>query len=180
MVAAIISIGGPALKIRDAVGEYRRVAEARCPFDIGEFVVRGFGKLVRKCLLRHPEHIDRKVTGVLENAQARRINHQTPEHERRIERHRGERIAGYAVGLSVGPGGRDDGDAGGIGAERVAKIPRIDRRMIAGQFVRGIRGGRMLGRVSHPPASKRQVFGWQAKGYPSVIGAGRVEIEREV
>ena len=38
----------------------------------------------------------------------------------------------------------------------------------------------MLGRVSHPPASKRHVFGWQTKRYPSVIGARRVEIESDV
>ena len=38
----------------------------------------------------------------------------------------------------------------------------------------------MLGRVGHPAASKRQVFGWQAERHAAVIGARRIEIEREV
>src|ERR1700761_3895345 len=105
MVATIISIRGPALKIRHAVGKKRRLAESRRPFDIGELIARGFGKLVCKGLLRCPEHIDREMTGILEHAQARRIKHQTPEHERWIQRHRGEGVARYSVRLSVGPGG---------------------------------------------------------------------------
>src|SRR5207237_8752498 len=68
VIATIISIGGPALKIRYAVGEDRSVAEARPPVDTGEFVVRGFGKFVRKCLLRYPANIDSEVAGVPESA----------------------------------------------------------------------------------------------------------------
>ena len=38
----------------------------------------------------------------------------------------------------------------------------------------------MLRCVGHPPASERQVFGRQAERHASVIGAGRIEIEREM
>ena len=123
MVAAIISIGGTALEICDAVREQRRVAKARRPFHAGELVVRRFCEFGRQRLLRCAEHVDREMAGVLEDAQPLRKHPQAPEHQRRVERHRRERIAGQPIGLSVGPGGRDDGDAGGVSAERIAKIP---------------------------------------------------------
>ena len=149
VVAAIIPVGGAALEIGDAAGKNRRIAKARRPFDPGEFVFRGFREFVGERLLRCAEHIDREMAGVLEDAQALRKHPKAPQHQRRIQRNRGERIAGQPIGLPVGRHRRDDGDAGGVGAERVAKIPRVDRRIVAGEFTGGIRIDRMLGRVGH-------------------------------
>src|ERR1700692_3565061 len=60
MVAAIISVGRAALKIRNTVGENRRVTKAGFPFDTGEFIFGGFGESIRQCLLRRAEHVDRE------------------------------------------------------------------------------------------------------------------------
>jgi len=65
-------------------------------------------------------------------------------------------------------------------AQRITKIPRIDWRVVAGQFVVWIRTDRMLWRVGHPAASERQVFGWQAKRNSAVVGACGIEIEHDV
>ena len=64
------------------------------------------------------------------------------------------------------------------GAKRIAKVPGIDRRIVAGKFV--CRIGRMFGCVRHPPTSERQIFGRQAKRHTSIIGSRRIEIECEV
>src|SRR3954467_2976552 len=103
------------------------------------------------------------MAGVLEDAHGLRKNPQAPEHERRIQRHRRERITGQPVRLAVTSASRDDGDARSIRAERVAEISGIDDRAVAGQLVGRIWLYGMLWHVGHPPASKRQVFGWQAK-----------------
>ena len=70
VVAAIIAIGGAALKIRNALRKDRRVAEARRPLDPGEFVFRRFREFVGERLLRCAQHVDREMAGVLENGQA--------------------------------------------------------------------------------------------------------------
>ena len=178
VIAAIISIGGSALEIGDAVGEDRRVAKSRRPIHAGKFVARGFRKLRRQRLLRGSENIDREMAGVLEDGQALRKHAEAPQHQRRIQRYRGKRVAGHPIRLSVGRHRRDDGDAGGERAKRIAKIPGIDRRIVAGKFIGRI--GRMFGCVGHPPASERQVFGRQAKRHTSIIGSCRIEIECEV
>src|SRR6266481_9033786 len=85
VVAAVVSIGGAALEICDAVGKKRRVAEARRPFDACKFVFRRFRKFASERLLRCTKHIDHEMVGVLEHAQARRIEPQAPEHQWRIE-----------------------------------------------------------------------------------------------
>src|SRR5450755_2682098 len=119
VVAARIPAGGAALEICHAVGKDRCVAEARRPIDPSELVFRGFGESGRERLLRYPKYVDREMAGILEDAQALRKLPQAPEHQWRVQRHRGERIAGQPIGLSVGPDSRDDGDARGIGAQRV-------------------------------------------------------------
>jgi hypothetical protein len=85
MVAAIIPVSGAALKIRNAVGKKRRVAKARFPFNPGELVFRGFCEFRRQRLLRHAQHIDREMAGVLEDAEPLRKHPEAPEHQRRIQ-----------------------------------------------------------------------------------------------
>src|SRR5437660_1708746 len=132
MVAAIISIGCAALKVCNAVRKNRRVAKARCPLNPGKFVLRRFCKFARKRLLRCAKDVDREMAGVLEYAHALRKDPQAPEYERRIQRHRRERIASQPVGRPVSRGGRDNGHASAKSAQRVTKIPRVDWRVIAG------------------------------------------------
>src|SRR6266404_8754472 len=162
MVAAIISIGRAALKVRNAVRKNRRVAKARCPSNSGKFVLRRFCEFAPKLLLRCAKDVDREMAGLLEYAHALRKDPQAPEYERRVQRHRRERVAGQPVGLPVSSSGRDNGNAGGKRAQRVTKIPGINWRVITGQFVSWIWIDRMLWRGGHPAASKRQVFGCQA------------------
>src|SRR6476659_8066580 len=128
MVAAIISLGCAALKVCYTVRKNRRVAKAGCPWDPGKFALRRFCEFARKPLLRCPKDVDREMAGVLEYAHALRKDPQAPEYERRVQRHRRERIAGEPVGLPVDPGGCDNGNAGGKCAQRVTKIPRINWR----------------------------------------------------
>src|SRR5262249_40402228 len=117
------------------------------------------------------------MAGVLESAEAGRIEPQTPEHQGWIERYRRKGIACQTVRSAIGCDSRNDRNPSRERAERVSKIPRVDRRMVAGQFVGRVRSARVLRRVGHSLASKRQVFGRQAKCYTTVIGAGGVKIE---
>src|SRR5260370_18523041 len=89
------------------------------------------------------------MAGVLENAQPLRKHPQAPEHQRRVQRYRRERITGQPIGLSVSRDGRDNGDTRGKRAQRIAEIPWVNWRIVAGQLVGRIR--RMLWRVGHPP-----------------------------
>ena len=51
VIAAVISVGGSALEIGDAVGQDWCVAKSGRPIHAGKFVARGFRKLLRQCLL---------------------------------------------------------------------------------------------------------------------------------
>src|SRR5258705_9668604 len=126
MVAAIISIGRAALKVRNAVRKNRRVAKARCPSNSGKFVLRRFCEFARKLLLRCAKDVDREMAGLLEYAHALRKDPQAPEYERRGQRHRRERNANEPVGGPLGPRGRGKGNTGGKQAPRGTKNPRVD------------------------------------------------------
>src|SRR3954468_12167801 len=116
VVAAVIAIDRAALKIGDALGEHRPVAEARRPVDTGELVIRRLGEFARKRLLRNAKNVDREMTGVLEDGQTRGIDDEAPKNQRRIQRDRGKRIARQAIGLAVRRSGCDDRHPRGVGA----------------------------------------------------------------
>src|SRR5206468_10880132 len=97
--------------------------------------------------------MDGEVTGALKRSQTRGIDSETPEDQRGIQRDRRERIAGYAIRLSVSSHRRDDRYARSVCAERGAKITRIDRRIVAREFIGWIGNGRLLRRIIHRPAS---------------------------
>src|SRR5581483_8185793 len=97
MIATVITVSGTTLEISDTLKKQRRTAEARRPIDADKFVVRRLCEPVRQRLLAGTKYIDRKVAGVLKRAQARRINYQTPEHQRWVERHRRKGVAGDAI-----------------------------------------------------------------------------------
>ena len=137
------SVGSPTLEISDAVGQDRRIAESRRPAHAGKFVAGRFCKLRRQRLLGGSKNIDREVAGVLERRQALRKHAETPQYQRRIQRYRCKGIAGYAIWLSVGGHCRDDGNARCERAKRIAKVPGIDRRIVAGKLI--CRIGRMFG-----------------------------------
>ena len=92
----------PGTSLRDAVRENGRIAKARRPLDACEFILRGFREFAGERLLRCAEHVDGEVAGVLEGAQPLREHAETPQHQRRVQRNRGERIAGQPIGLAVG------------------------------------------------------------------------------
>src|SRR5215471_5156685 len=70
VVAAIITVDGATLKIRDTLDEEWRTAEPRRPIDTDKLVVGGFGEFVGERLLRSAQNVDREVGGVLKHAQA--------------------------------------------------------------------------------------------------------------
>src|SRR5689334_6280262 len=98
------------------------------------------------------------MAGILKDRQSLAIQAEAPEHERRVERNRGKGVARNAVWFSVACHRRDDGDAGRISAERVAKVPWIDHRTPARQLVGWIRHGWMFARVVHPLVLKASDF----------------------
>src|SRR3954465_4005175 len=96
VIATIVAIDGSALKVGDALGDYRSVTEAPRPVDSGELVVGRFCKLVRKRLLRCAKHVDGEVARILKHGEARRIDSKAPEDQRGIQGNRCKRIAGDA------------------------------------------------------------------------------------
>ena len=156
VIAAVIAIGRPALEAGHAIGQHRRVAESRRPAHTGELVIRRFCKLRGQRLLGRPENIDREVAGILKGLKSLGEHPEAPQHQRRVERHRGKGIAGHAIGPAVRRHCRDDGDARGKCPQRVAKIARIDRRIVAGELIGRI--GRMFGCVGHPASLRASDF----------------------
>src|SRR5947209_11957062 len=114
---------------------------------------------------------------ILEYVEVGGIEQQTPKHERRIERHRRERVAREAIWPSLSVSSSNDRHAGRIGSERIAKVPRSNRRTIASEFVGRIGTDRVPWRVIHPVTSESQIVGRQTKYNPTVTGTRSVEIE---
>ena len=72
------------------------------------------------------EHVDRELGALAERLQARRAPIQAEEHERRVERHRRERVGRDADAPAVGCPRRDHGHAGRELAERAPKGPAVE------------------------------------------------------
>src|SRR4029079_12835959 len=102
------------------------------------------------------ENIDGEMDGILEGRESLRKHPQTPQYQRRIERYRGKGVAGYAIRPSVGGHRRDDRDPRSECTKRMAEVPGIDRRVVAGKFIGRI--SRMFGCVGHPPSLRASDF----------------------
>jgi hypothetical protein len=76
-------------------------AGADAQIDAGQVVVLRLRKALRKFDLVGGKHIDRVVAAGLEHRQRRRMQAQAPQHQRRLERNRGEGIDGDADRLAV-------------------------------------------------------------------------------
>ena len=140
---------------------------------VGELVRhRRIGEAPRQCFMSAGQDVDREMRAVAEHRQVGRAVHQAPQHQRRIQRQRGEGIDGQPHVAAVGGARRDDGHAGRIAAQQVAQRPgarstlpggaggaswhfRTARSVLAGFLMHGRSGGARHGLVarSSSPAS---------------------------
>ena len=96
---------------------------------VGELVRhRRIGEAPRQCFMSAGQDVDREMRAVAEHRQVGRAVHQAPQHQRRIQRQRGEGIDGQPHVAAVGGARRDDGHAGRIAAQQVAQRPAPGRR----------------------------------------------------
>ena len=77
------------------------------------------------------EHVDREPVGGLERGAATGRLGGRPQHQRRVEGDRGERVRGHAERPAGGVGGGDDGDAGGVLAQGPAQVAGVEPRRLA-------------------------------------------------
>ena len=88
---------------------------------VGELVRhRRIGETPRQCFMSAGQDVDREMRAVAEHRQVGRAVHQAPQHQRRIQRQRGEELMVSPV-AAVGGARRDDGHAGRIAAQQVAQ-----------------------------------------------------------
>src|SRR5688572_27223463 len=92
VVSAVIADLVAAGKARGYAVEQRYPAHAEAHSDAGELVLRAAAELFGQVRLVGSEDIDGEVRRSLKGGQARRELRQAPEHERRRQRHRIERI----------------------------------------------------------------------------------------
>ena len=89
---------------------------------VGELVRhRRIGEAPRQCFMSAGQDVDREMRAVAEHRQVGRAVHQAPQHQRRIQRQRGEGIDGQPHVAAVGGARRDDGHAGRVAAQQVAQ-----------------------------------------------------------
>ena len=162
VVAAVIARLVAAFEMRGAAIDHRRAVVRHDVRDIEEAVVMRAGEALGELDLIGRQDVDDEMRCLLEGGQALRIERLAPQHERRVERYRGERIDGEADRLAILASRGDDGDAGGEGAERVAEVARIEMRR------------RGLGMIGH-----RRVFGMRHRpAYRLGESAGRPSATR--
>ena len=127
MIARAVLRMVPALEPRDAAVDQRRAGRAQPKFDALEPIDVRTRKPARELDLVVREHVDRVMLGLLERGEARRPAVQAPHDERRVERHRVERVRREADEPAVRPGRADHRDARGELREGVAKLPVGER-----------------------------------------------------
>jgi MFS family permease len=74
--------------------------------------------------LPFPEHVDHECPVPVDGLERRAVVVEADEHERRVERERGDRVGGRADRRAVLADGRDDGDPGGEMPHYVAELRR--------------------------------------------------------
>ena len=92
VVTSVILLDVTTQEMSDGSLEHRHPGSAVGAVHSREFVRNGFGELLREVVLIGRQHVDTKVAGVGEILPAVRVPRQAPEHQRRFERERGERI----------------------------------------------------------------------------------------
>src|SRR5258708_31937789 len=122
MVAAVVARLVAAFEMRGAAGDPRRAVVGHDVRHIEEAVVMLAGEALGELDLVRRQYVDDEMRRLLEGGQALPIERLAPQHQRWLERHRGEGIDGEADRLAVPAPRRYDWDASGEGAERVAGI----------------------------------------------------------
>ena len=89
-----------AVDVGDRVVEHRRTGHAAVPRGLAETVGALLREQTRQRLVVFAEHVDRELAGALDaRPRARRVR-DAEQHERRLERHRRERVAAMPTGSS--------------------------------------------------------------------------------
>ncbi len=127
MVAAVVAVDDAALEVRGRADDQRHAVLAELVRDALELVASTAREADRERLLLGREDVDAEMRRGAKRRQARRGACEAPQHERRIERHRAERVSGQPEEASVGTARGDDRHAGGERAERVPQIARVER-----------------------------------------------------
>jgi hypothetical protein len=125
VIAAVIARPGAAFEDRRELGEERRARQAGLVRHLGELVGGAAGETQREILVIGAEEVDGEAVGGNERVVARRRLGGAPQHQWRIERHRGEGIRRHADPLAAAVRS-DDGDPGRKLAQRLAKGQRIE------------------------------------------------------
>src|SRR5581483_3428021 len=146
VVAAVMAELVAALEMRRRADQHRRPRFRDDVADIEELVVALLGELVRQLDLVPGEDVDDEMRPLLEGGQALRVKRAAPQHQRRVQRHRGERVRRHAVEFAVAAAGGDDRYAGGEGAERVAQLARVEALGRGAVDHRLVAAGMLLGR----------------------------------
>src|SRR5262249_48640387 len=146
VVAAVMPILVAALEMRSRPDQHRGAAFGDYMVDLGELVLMGAGEFIRQFDLVVRQHIDDEMRTLLKGRKALRVERGAPQHERRRQRYRSERVGGQPVKPAVAAARRDDRYTGRKGAKCVAEVAQIEavargalhrRRMAAGQLASG-------------------------------------------
>ena len=117
MVAAGMAGVYRAVEITEAIGEDRCAAVGECYGDAGEILGARHGEAARQRLLVGAQDVDRERRRGGELAQHLVAAVDGEQHQRRIERQRGDRVRGHAPLAAAGGAGGDHRHAGGEVAE---------------------------------------------------------------
>ena len=138
---------------------------------VGELVRhRRIGEAPRQCFMSAGQDVDREMRAVAEHRQVGRAVHQAPQHQRRIQRQRGEGIDGQPHVAAVGGARRDDGHAGRVAAQQVAQR--------AGRQVDAAPGGAGGGFMALPDGQERAHAGFLMHGRSGGARHGLVPLEQ--
>src|SRR5271163_4224614 len=127
VVASVEDVTQPALHDRQRVVDHRRSRDAVRPADALELVPARDGEGPAERLLLPSENVHAERTGLGDAGPARRAPGGAQDHHGRVERQRGEGLAGKTDRRAVLQRG-DDGDPGGEVAEHLAEPGLVEAR----------------------------------------------------
>src|SRR5579883_581563 len=126
MVAAFMDRLGPAVERRQHAAQHGAAASPGLKIDIAPFVAAGLGETRGQPLLILRKDAHGEMAEAAKRGQAESAPVEAELDERRIERYRAEGVCGNSDRLAFDAARRDDRDASGKPAHRVAELPRIE------------------------------------------------------
>jgi len=117
-----------ALNMGDAPVQQRRPEDPGPPGQPGELIRRRPREPPRDVLLIAGQHVDREMLAAREPVQRRRALAHAEQHQRRLQRHGGERVRGQPVPHAGLIAGGHDGHAGREGPDCLPEIPAVKAR----------------------------------------------------